>query len=182
MGQTIYASFAAAENAEKAAGALLDHGVRAEDISIVAPGADLERGTDTDAAAKKGISTTTPADAGSGAGKGAGVGLGVGILAGLASLFVPGVGLVVGGGALATAIGGAVGATAAGAVAGGVTGYLKDQGVPEAVATDYEAALKQGGALLSVSVPSGDVGAVTVQDVLTKYNAQNVQDYSRALA
>ena len=35
MGNTIYAAFQDASLAEKAAGALLDHGVRAEDISIV---------------------------------------------------------------------------------------------------------------------------------------------------
>jgi len=35
MGNTIYASFIDASLAEKAAGALLDHGVRAEDISVV---------------------------------------------------------------------------------------------------------------------------------------------------
>ena len=36
MAQTLYASFADAALAEKAAGALLDYGVRQEDISLVA--------------------------------------------------------------------------------------------------------------------------------------------------
>ena len=36
MPQTIYASFADPANAEKAAGALLDYGVRKEDLSVVA--------------------------------------------------------------------------------------------------------------------------------------------------
>ncbi len=49
---------------------------------------------------------------------------------------MPGVGLVVGGGALALAIGGALGTTAAGAVAGGMAGYLKDQGVSETDANE----------------------------------------------
>src|SRR5579872_4376852 len=35
MAQTLYASFADASLAEKAAGALLDHGVRNEDISLI---------------------------------------------------------------------------------------------------------------------------------------------------
>ena len=48
---------------------------------------------------------------------------------GIAALFVPGVGWVLGGGALASAIVGAAAATAAGAAAGGVYGYLKDQGL-----------------------------------------------------
>src|SRR5205085_9990716 len=92
---------------------------------------EYEEEKDNDLSAKTGLSTTTPADAGVGAAKGAGIGLGVGVLAALASIFVPGFGLVAGGGALATAIAGAVGTTAAGAIAGGVHGYLKDQGVPE---------------------------------------------------
>ena len=35
MGNTIYAAFADPSQAEKATGALLDHGVRPEDISVV---------------------------------------------------------------------------------------------------------------------------------------------------
>src|SRR6185369_2999416 len=127
---TIYASFADASLAEKAAGALLDFGLRAEDLSIVSSRTDdqemderfddreLGRNTadeykpkqdSTEHAAKSGISTTTPGDAASGASKGAGIGLGVGIAAALASIFIPGFGLVAGGGALATAIAGGAG-------------------------------------------------------------------------
>jgi hypothetical protein len=132
----------------------------------------------THLSAKTGISTTTAADSGVGAAKGAGVGLGVGILAALAALFVPGFGLIVGGGALAVAIGGAVATTGAGAIAGAVTGYLKDQGVEEAVARDYEATLTSGGALLEVNVPSGNITEVTVREVLMKYGAANVGGYA----
>src|SRR5579872_5409299 len=113
MTQTLYASFNDASLAEKAAGALMDHGVVADDISVIAhetygqkhindePGQAVvvtERGVGnvntatseigaghTEAAAKGGISTTTPADAAAGAATGAGIGLGLGILGGLAS-------------------------------------------------------------------------------------------------
>jgi len=230
MAQTIYASFADASLAEKAAGALLDYGVRNEDISLVsrergtedetsrrdytAHSATLaeregtttyaDRTTDTDytdrdsnttvidhstgqgdrteLAAKQGLSTTTPGDAAAGAAKGAGIGLGVGVLAALASLVIPGFGLVVGGGALATALAGAAGATAAGAVAGGVHGYLKDQGVPDQVAMDYDHAVKTGGAVLAVSVPSGDMDEATCREILAKYNANNVNSYGAMAA
>src|SRR5262249_28026993 len=111
----------------------------------------------TEKAAKSGLSTTTPHDAGVGAAKGAGIGLGIGVLAGLATLFFPGIGLVVGGGALAAAIAAAAGTTAAGAVAGGVYGHLKDQGVPEEVARNYSRTFEQGGAILAVNTPSGDL-------------------------
>lgn len=133
---------------------------------------------DAEGSAKHGISTTTGADAGSGAMKGAGIGLGLGILAGIASLFVPGVGLVVGGGALAAALGGAAATTAAGAVAGGVTGYLKDQGVDAHIAEDYDNVVKNGGALLAVTVPSGNVDEARVREILGKYGAANVNAYA----
>ncbi|MDQ2986694.1 MAG: hypothetical protein M3R13_08215 [Armatimonadota bacterium] len=201
MKQTIYASFADIEMAEKATGALLDFGMRDEDISLVANEKHLNRvpavsevavnddyntiAVDRNApvyeredlGAKAGISTTTGADAGVGAAKGAGVGLGVGVLAGLASLAIPGFGLVLGGGALATALAGAAGATAAGAVAGGVTGYLKDQGMPEHAAEAYKEDFERGGAVLAVTAPSNDVGVATAEDLLDKYGATNISAY-----
>jgi len=140
------------------------------------------QGDRTELSAKQGLSTTTPGDAAAGAAKGAGIGLGVGILAALASLVIPGFGLVVGGGALATALAGAAGATAAGAVAGGVHGYLKDQGVPDQVAMDYDHAVKNGGAVLAVSVPSGNVDEATCREILAKYSANNVNTYGAMAA
>jgi hypothetical protein len=257
MAQTIYASFSDASLAEKAAGALLDYGVRQEDLSLVTSGnygreritearsvdpnavdrnfrgdwdadesgyrggvAAPERpvvanpGTPyaggpgvgavytppvydetvveedvidrddldtedrkTESAAKHGISTTTAGDAESGALKGAGWGLGLGILGIIASLAVPGVGWVVGGGALATAIGGAIGTTVGGAIAGGVAGYLKDQGVPDVAAANYSKDVENGGALLAVNVPSNNVDAGTAEQILGKYGAMNVSSY-----
>src|SRR6185295_4429140 len=87
-----------------------------------------------------------------------------------ASLLIPGFGLVVGGGALATAVGGAAGATAAGAVAGGVTGYLKDQGVPDEIVSDYDRVLGSGGATLTVTGGDDDVDATEVRAVIEKYS------------
>jgi hypothetical protein len=271
MAQTLYASFADASLAERAAGALLDHGMHNEDLSLisrertgdydantekrdytthtatmeerrtgyagtaVAEPADADQrnadanyradqradqarantegatnrdwdtnanrtnptwtddpdrdsnttvidhttgeGDKTELAAKQGLSTTTPGDAAAGAAKGAGIGLGVGILAALASIAIPGFGLVIGGGALATAIAGAAGATAAGAIAGGVHGYLKDQGVPDHVAMDYNKAYEHGSAILGVTVPSNNVDEVTVREILAKYGASNLNMY-----
>ena len=198
---TLYASFADAALAEKAAGALLDHGARNEDISIVAsePSKEVREevredgvydrthttyidhstgaGDSTEHAAKQGISTTTAGDATAGAAKGAGIGLGVGVAAALASILIPGFGLVAGGGALATAIAGAVGATAAGAVAGGVHGYLKDQGVPDEVAVDYDRAVKNGGAVMAVAVPTDKLGELEVREILAKYQASNISTF-----
>jgi hypothetical protein len=127
-------------------------------------------------AAKTGISTTTAADAGSGAVKGVAVGIGVGVLATLAAVFIPGIGLVVGGGALAAGILGTAGAAGAGAIAGGVVGYLKDQGVPEDVLTVYHEAFDRGGAILAVAI-TADTVRPEVEAILAKYGAQNVDTY-----
>jgi uncharacterized membrane protein len=264
MGNTIYASFADPAMAERAAGALLDHGVRKDDLSIVVSGHDdqprtadpslnepfgardqddyrfsgeqshlydmnappagspgmtdaFEQGradaaastyphetvigsptytaaeattpdvdyTPSDAEpgpehrAKEGISTTTPADAGEGAVKGAGWGLGIGTVAALAALFVPGVGFVVGGGALAAALGSVAAATGAGAAAGAVAGYLKDQGVDEHAAAEYERSVSSGGAILAVTLPSGDVTRERALELIEKYGGTNVGAYGR---
>ncbi len=288
MSNTLYAAFADATMAEKAAGALLDHGVRAEDLSLVqhesrynnmpttvaedtgvspdtygeltgattsSPGvagagtyvppvaettppitntgpyvdttettmidsdavvntraetymeeddfatarnqADYDRETHNvdhynsdnknnptddalhaERAAKHGISTTTGADAGAAAITGGAWGLGVGAVAALASLLIPGVGIVVGGGALATAIAGLVATTGGGAVVGAITGYLKDQGVEEHVAQKYGETVSAGGAILAVNVPSGDVDEPLARQMLEKYGASNVNTYA----
>ena len=276
MADTIYASFSDAALAEKAAGALLDHGVRAEDLSLVqnesryntpttvaedtgvspdvegeltgastsspgvlgtgsytppsanvaGPYADAEsdvvdasdsptaynpnyRPEEVDDdnfavtrneedyrreraeynydhddpvklenAAKHGISTTTAKDAGAAAATGGAIGLGVGAVAALASLLVPGLGLIVGGGALATAVGGMVATTGAGAAVGAITGYLKDQGVEEHAALRYGEAIEKGGAILAVHVPSGDVDEDKARLLLEKYGATNINSYA----
>lgn len=235
MGNTIYASFNDSSLAEKAAGALLDRGVRAEDLSIVQkedgvatvanydaanypegyvdpntavsttmsppaaasmyattppaqPGqpivaehnvhfADEDKG-DIEGAAKTGISTTTAADAGAGALKGTAWGAGIGAIAAIASLAIPGFGLVIGGGALAAAIGGMVATTGAGAIAGAVTGYLKDQGMDEHVISHYENVVTNGGAILAVTIPSGNVSEFDAQTVLEKYGATQINSYA----
>lgn len=245
---TIFASFADDQDAEKAAGALLDNGIAAEDISLVAPrrtgtvdvaehdravvqlnermgtafvsplvhemapamsrsedpfdtisskanGFEMAGGIpSTDAAtdyrqnlhqepidrptitAKTGISTTTGGDAEVGAVKGAATGMGLGLAAALAAVFIPGVGLVLGAGTLAAALIATAAATGAGAIAGGVTGFLKDQGVPAEAATVYHDAFEKGGTILAVNLPM-TVKRADIEAILAKYGAQNIDQY-----
>lgn len=186
--RTVYASFADVGVAKQAVGALLDKGVKNEHLSLIICKQDSclredeERPGAAEGSAKKGITTTTSGDTASGAAKGAGVGLGIGILAALASMVVPGFGLVVGGGALATAIAGAVGATAAGAVSGGTLGYLKDQGVDDQVAEKFAADVDANGALVAVDLWSGELAEADVDAVLRKYRAHNVHVQEPAMA
>ncbi len=180
---TIYASYANPDEAEKALGALLDHGVHPNDVSLIASQHragtlgtnDTVEAADAEVQGKEGLSTTTGSDAAMGATKGALAGIGIGILAALAAITIPGVGLVIGGGALATALVSAGATTAAGAIAGGVYGYLEDQGMGHEVATRYADAFSRGGSIVAVSVPSGDVDAPTVESYLSKYGALNIE-------
>lgn len=176
MNTAIYASFTEPQMAERAAGALLDHGVDAKSIDVIFPEGyrpiNEEGETESEHihdVAERGITTTTLGDAASGAATGAGVGFATGALAALTAVFVPGVGLVLGGGALAAAIAGTAGATAAGAIAGGVTGFLKDQGVPEMAVAEYSNTLRVGGAMLIVSPGPDECPFEEIEAVLLKY-------------
>lgn len=183
---TVYSSFTTPEAAEKAMGALLDHGVKTENISVlfnesyrgaVGPVYKRENEEHVKGMAETGLTTTTAADAGAGAITGAGVGLAVGILAGLASILIPGVGLVIGGGAAAAALGGAAAATGAGAIAGGVTGYLKDQGMPAEATDHYGSYVSMGGAVVTVNVDGTGPSEVDIRSLLTKYGAADARGY-----
>lgn len=181
MKQTVYGSFGTIRMAESALGALLDNGVKSEDISVIVHEShgdfariDGPKTVEIRDVAEKGITTTTAGDSVAAMGIGAAAGLGIGALAGLASLFIPGVGLVIGGGALATALAGTAGTTVAGAISMGAYGFLKDQGVHEDVAQVYEATIHDGGAVLAVDVPSGLADEVTVRSILTKYGAEHL--------
>jgi hypothetical protein len=183
---TMYASFVDASAAESAAGALLDHGATSADISIVAneaynsiravrANADA---IDAETDAKSGISTTTSGDVAVGAVKGAAIGLGVGAAAVLASVFIPGVGLILGGGALATALAGGAATMLAGTAAGGVVGYLVDQGVPREFASHYSDDFLRGGAILAIAIPTGTMTTGEVEAMLVKYGAMNIATYN----
>ena len=133
---------------------------------------------DIDHAAKAGVTTTTLADAESGAATGAEIGLGLGTLAALAAITVPGFGLVVGGGALATALAGMAASAGAGAIAGGVTGFLKDQGVPTEVIPHLVEGYEKGGAILAVTIRDEGVDQNKAQALLHKYGASKVGTYN----
>jgi hypothetical protein len=170
---TLYASFVDPAAAEHAAGALFDHGIASEQLTIlVGEGSNFARSYALERDANKGISTTTAGDAGAGAIKGLVVGSGIGLAAALAVMFIPGIGLVLGGGALGLALAGEAGAIAAGGLAGGVIGYLKDQGVGADTAATYENVLQTGGAVLAVSsATDGKLSLEEIESLLTKYDA-----------
>lgn len=172
MKDNIYASLPNHESAVKAVGALLDHGVKPENISILMktmPSIDNEAQSVRNQA-QQGITVTTTEDAVEGAKKGATVGLGLSVIAAIASVAIPGVGLVLGGGALATALIGVAATTAAGAVSGSVAGYLMDQGIESHHAEEFTRTVEAGGALIGVSYLGGTVISQEIIGLLQKYD------------
>ena len=217
--QTIYALFQDVSDAERAIGALRDHGVADANIGIasrraaeqdetgriregytrlteegttsaatyvpqvttapaaaiadtVTPRSAVDTAENVSAVGKMGITTTTPQDAAAGAAIGSGVGLVAGLLAAAAAITIPGVGLVIGGGILAGAFGVAAATTAAGAAVGGVTGYLRDMGMPEHAAANVSDRLREGDYLVTISVDP--VRYDEIKQLLLKYNAAGV--------
>ena len=175
MTVVLYTKFQDAAQAEKALAALVDHGAEIKDLTAMFPAGFQVRDWKETAAkqAVEGITTTTGADAAVGAEKGAAIGLGVGALAALASLMIPGFGLVTGGSALALALIGVAEATVGGALAGGVAGFLRDQGVPERIALDSEEAIKNGSAIIAIDCPTGKLGEFEVMEIINKYHAES---------
>lgn len=175
---SVHAMFRNPDVASAAVGALLDSGVEAAEISVMtksipASWKNAQDGNDVMDHATTGITVTTPEDAASGAMKGAGIGLGVGVIAAIGSIAIPGVGLVLGGGALATALAATAATGVAGALAGGVMGYLKDQGVDENVAYAIEKDFGLGGVLVTVNAASDKVSRAQIEGILGKYTGQD---------
>jgi hypothetical protein len=77
---------------------------------------------------------------------------------------------------------GLVGTTAGGAIAGGAYGFLKDQGVPEQAAAGYHRAVQQGGAMIAIQVPSGNVDRAAAEQIISKYGGSDVNSYGAASA
>ena len=178
---TITAGFNDFDMAAKAGGALLDHGVKKDQFDLLAgrahEGHFHAEGRHLDDLEKKvegGVTTTTGADAAEGASQGAKAGIVLGALAGLASLFIPGYGIVVGGGALATAVSAAIGTAAGSTLVGGVTGYLKDLGVDDEVAHEFHETIVNDGAIIVVQLPTGGPREQEIRQILEKYQAVRV--------
>ncbi len=138
----------------------------------IAPTSSVDTPQNVENVGKEGITTTTPEDAAAGAAVGAGVGLVGGLLAAAAALMVPGLGLVLAGGALATAIGAAVGTTVAGAAVGGVVGYFRDMGMGEQAASHFADRVAEGDYLVTAMIDSEQYD--DFKRLLLKYNAAGV--------
>lgn len=115
------------------------------------------------------------AEDGSATATGAAIGAGLGLLAGLAAVTVPGVGIVL-------AVGPIIASGILGAVAGGLIGSLVDSGVPQDQAAYYAEGIRRGGTLVVVAANDDQVAQVV--QTMNRHNAidldQRVADWRAA--
>jgi hypothetical protein len=171
MAERLTALFPTRDDAQRAAAALMDHGVDREEISILARGPI--RGEVPEPADPKALTYTSDADVRAGAAAGAGVGGVLGLLATAAALTVPGVGPIFAAGTIAAALatGTAMGGVA-GAIAGGVYGALRDLGMGESDAQRFERGVHAGSTLVSVHTMAMTTAEVEAE--FAKYNATDI--------
>jgi hypothetical protein len=142
----------------------------------VDPDADAYR--DTDPQMKEHL---TAHDVSHGVAQGAGIGLGIGAAAAVVTLLIPGLGLVVGGGAMALAASALAAGAGAGAVAGGVSGLLRQQGLPDDRASDYARTFDGGGAILSVTITDAEMRD-SIEETLRSNGAQSLETHQAYLS
>ena len=110
------------------------------------------------------------AEVAQGVAKGAAIGGTTGLLAGLATLAIPGIGPVVGSGILLALFGGS------GVFVGALSGAFATEQVSSQVIERYGMALREGQAVVSVSASDAEM-AKQAEEVLTSSGASNVNSY-----
>ncbi len=116
-------------------------------------GGEVRKLSDQEAAVAKGF------------GAGAGIGGIAGLLIGISGFAVPGVGAVIAAGPIAAALAG----ISLGATTGGVFGAIRNLGVAEEKARNYEAGIRRGGVV--VTIETEDAAAARVVDILEYHRA-----------
>lgn len=155
-------TFSSYQDAETAVRELRDSGFPMDRVSVV--GRDTERAADIASAGNLGdkgkqVAHDTQADEGAKKGAAAGGALGglTGLLVGLGALAIPGIGPVMLGGALATALATTISGGAIGAAAGGLVGGLVGLGIPEDRAKVYNDRVSRGDYLVIVDGSEDDI-------------------------
>jgi hypothetical protein len=154
-------------DAEAAMGELRSIGFPMSQISLV--GKDGQGGTQ----AGGGVTDRTKTDEGAKAGAATGGALGGlgGLLVGLGALAIPGIGPVIAGGALATALATAAAGGAIGAAAGGLTGALAGLGIPDDRARFYNDRVNHGDYLVMVDGTEDEIRRA--EPILNRHGIQN---------
>lgn len=158
--RVVVALFPEREAAENAIRALQEAGFPRESIGVAARDRtpDGRLATEGDSKAAAGAAT--------GALSGGVLGGVLGLLVGVGALAIPGIGPVIAGGALASALGIAGGTAVAGAgigaATGGLLGALVGMGIPDAEARHFERGVREGGTLVTLDAAGREAEARTI--------------------
>lgn len=153
----VSAVFDSHAEAERAVTELRANGVPNDAISLIAQ--HDGKATETDGSGAEAVTDVVGKTA---------LGAGLGTVLGIAALAIPGVGPLVGAGAIAAAAipGAAVTGAAVGAAVGGLAGLLSDHGVHRDDATYYEERITSGGVFVSVDTDNLGVSRDVAEDIL----------------
>ncbi len=181
-------TFANYRDAEMALRELQSSGFSMDRVSIV--GRDMEHHGDVAgvdmgdriSGSGKHVAEDTRADEGAKTGAAAGGALGglTGLLVGLGALAIPGIGPVMAGGALATALATTVAGGAIGAAAGGLVGGLVGLGIPEEQARMYSDRVSHGEYLVMVEGSEDEIRRA--ESVLRSRGIQNWGVYDASVS
>lgn len=168
-GSIVSAVFDSQSEAQQAVQELRQAGASDTSLSLVAQDGDRTTTTSGDGSTDDGHGSILRGILGGGA-------LGAGL--GVAALAIPGVGPLVGLGAIAaSAVPGAMGIGAAvGAAAGSLNEALQKHGVSEEDATYYNDRISNGGVFVSVDTNQSGLDAGTAQDILRRAGGHNASE------
>lgn len=158
--RVVVALFPEREAAENAIRALQDAGFSRESIGVATRDRSPEGRLLDDGESKAAEGAAT------GALSGGVLGGVLGLLVGVGALAIPGVGPVIAGGALASALGIAGGTAVAGAgigaATGGLLGALVGMGIPDVEARHFERGVREGGTLVTLEAAGRETEARTI--------------------
>lgn len=166
MAKTIVGLFDNYQDAQSAVNELVSSGISHNDISLVASNATEDFTTDNGQVVHRGMAGGIV----KGATEGAVLGGLTGFAASVALFLIPGIGPVVGAGALAATLGGA----GLGAMGGGAIGGLSRLGIPHEEAGYYSEGVRRGGTL--VTVRAEDSMADRAVAIIDKHNPVNIDE------
>lgn len=168
MSKTVAAIFDTYDKAEQAARQIKDHGLRTDDISIVARHGDNDTATGAGTNATMGVGDGPKNDnISDGVVTGGILGGLAGLLIGAGSMVIPGLGII--------AAAGPITGLLSGAVTGGIVGGLVDLGIPENRSRQYETDIKAGKVLFSMRTDEDKIDQIG--SILRSNGAVSVDAY-----
>lgn len=174
MNKTIVALYDDFNSATNAVKDLVYNGFSRDNISLMSADSSGEYSRELNV---QNIPTETAQGTGVGVGIGAVLGGIGGLLVGLGALAIPGIGPVLAGGPLASALSAIAGAgigAAAGGLTGGLIGALVDMGIPEDTAHYYAEGVRRGGTLVTLN--TSDERANEATRIMNLHNPVDVNE------